>query len=145
MKGRAVIGGVTLAVLAVGIVLLFLRGSSSTSFVERHGATLIVHGQGAQADLGYLAAGRYELTIDQNEAGCANSVTLTGEDGVEWFQLDPHLINYKDFATTRRIPGQRYWMRVSTYFGGGGLGPRATPTPIASCSWVFELTPVATS
>jgi hypothetical protein len=109
--------------------------------VEHRGTTLIIHGHGADAELGYLPAGRYELTIDYNQNGCADSLSLLGEDGVEWFRLDPHLVNYRDFARTRQVPAERYVMHVDA-LEHGGLGPRTTPTPIRDCSWVFELAPV---
>ena len=131
-----------LVILAIGAAALWLRNERpSASRVEHHGKTLIVYGRGASADLGYLAAGRYELTIEENWDGCANRVTLVGEDGTTWLDLDPHTINYKDFARTREVPAQRYSMQISTYFGGGGLGPRPTPFPISDCSWIFELAP----
>ena len=131
-----------LVILTIGAAALWLRSDQPPmSRVEHNGKTLIIHGRGASADLGYLAAGRYQLTIDENWDGCANRVTLVGEEGTTWLDLDPHTINYKDFATTRVIPAQRYSMEVSTYFGGGGLGPRPTPFPIGDCSWVFELAP----
>jgi hypothetical protein len=127
--------------IAGGVVLSLRDRTPAVSQVEHRGSRLIVYGHGADADLGYLAAGRYELTIDDNRDGCANRVTLDGEDGTRWLDLDPHLINYRDFATTREIPGQRYSMHVQTFFGGAGLGPRPTPSPISDCVWVFELAP----
>lgn len=146
MKRWLVIGTVGLAALAAGIALVLGLPPGST-FVERHGSTLIIHGRGSEADLGYLAAGRYRLTIDQNDGGCADSVTLVGQDGVRWFQVDLHDINYQDFDTTPSLPGQHYWMSVLTFFRGGGLGPppTATPTPASECTWVFELARISSN
>ena len=130
-----------LVVVMVWVGVLLLRDRApARSWVERRGATLIVHGRGADAELGHLAAGRYKITIDENQNGCADSLSLFGEDGVEWYRLNPHLINIEGFATTRPIPGQRYRMHVDA-LNLGGLGPRTTPTPVSNCSWVFELAP----
>lgn len=131
----------SLVVLVVAIGILLLRNSApASSWVEHRGMTLIIHGRGSDAELGYLAAGRYELTIDANQDGCADSLSLVGSDGIEWFRLDPHLMNYKDFARTPQIPGQPYVMHVDA-LAGRGLGPRTTPSPISGCTWIFELAP----
>jgi hypothetical protein len=128
-------------VITGGVVLSLRNQTPAVSQVEHRGNRLIIYGHGEDADLGYLPAGRYELTIDENRGGCANRVTLDGEDGTRWLDLDPHTINYKDFATTREMPGQRYSMHISTGFTGGGLGPRPTPSPVSTCSWILELAP----
>jgi hypothetical protein len=133
------VGALVLLITGVGALLLWNQ-ASRPSWVEHRGKSLIVHGRGSAAELGYLAGGRYELTIDQNDDGCVDSLSLVGEDGFEWFQIDPHLVNYKDFAKTREIPGQRYQMQVAALVHGG-LGPRMTPRPIRDCTWVFELAP----
>jgi hypothetical protein len=133
-------GAIVVLTVAVGLLLLQTR-QPGTSWVEHRGSMLIVHGRGSDAELGYLAAGRYEVTIDQNQDGCADSLSLVGADGVEWFRLDPHLINYKEFARTTQLPAQRYVMHVDAYHEGNGLGPRATPSPVSRCAWVFELAP----
>lgn len=136
-----VTGGAVVLLLIAGAGALLLRPQASApSWVEHRGTTLIVHGHGPDAQLGYLSPGRYEVTIDENQYGCADSLSLFGEDGVEWFRLDPHLNNYKAFARTRQIPGQRYVMHVDA-LDTGGLGPPTTPTPISECVWTFELAP----
>jgi hypothetical protein len=132
-----------LLLIAGGVVLSLRSQTPADSQVEHRGNRLIIYGHGADADLGYLPAGRYELTIDENRGGCANRVTLDGEDGTRWLDLDPQLINYKDFATTRELPGQRYSMHISSFFGGGGLGPRPTATPVSTCIWILELAPAS--
>lgn len=132
------VGALVLVIAGVG-ALLVSNSASRPSWVEHRGKSLIVHGRGSAAELGYLA-GIYELTIDQNDNGCVDSLSLVGEDGVEWFRIDPHLVNYRDFAKTRAIPGQRYQMQVAALVHGG-LGPRMTPKPIRDCTWVFELAP----
>ena len=133
-------GAIVVLTVAVGLLLLQTR-RPATSRVEHRGSTLIVHGRGSDAELGYLATGRYEVTIDQNQDGCADSLSLVGADGVEWFRLDPHLTNYKEFARTTQLPAQHYVMHVDAYQQGNGLGPRVTPRPVTGCAWVFELAP----
>ena len=142
MNRRMVVAGRACVVLLLaGLGALLLRNQSpAPSWVEHRGTILIIHGRGPDAQLGYLPAGGYELTIDENRDGCADSLSLFGDDGVEWFRLDPHLINYKAFARTRQIPGQRYVMHVDS-LDVGGLGPRSTPSPISDCVWTFELAP----
>ena len=140
MKGWIVALSALVLFAGAAAALLLRSATPSVSRVEHHGKTLIVYGHGPDAELGYLAAGRYELTIDQNENGCADSLSLMGKDGVEWFRIDPHLANYKDFARTRQIPGQRYVMHVDA-LEHGGLGPRTTPSPISNCAWTVELAP----
>jgi hypothetical protein len=124
-----------------GVVLSLRNEPPAGSRVEHRGNTLIIYGRGSEADLGYLAAGRYELTVDQDYDGCADGLTLIGDDGVKRFWLNPSLINYRDFGTIREFPGQHYLLHVDVYFGGSGLGPRTTPSPLSVCTWVFELAP----
>lgn len=128
-------------VIAGGVVLSLRNQTPAVSQVEHRGTTLIIYGRGSEADLGYLPAGRYELTVDQDRNGCANGLTLVGDDGVKRYWLNPSLINYRDFGTIREFPGQRYRLQVDVYMGASGLGPRSTPSPISDCTWVFELSP----
>jgi hypothetical protein len=127
--------------IAGGVVLSLRNQTPAVSRVEHRSNTLIIHGRGSEADLGYLPAGRYELTVDQDYDGCADGLTLIGDDGVKRFWLNPSLINYRDFGTIREFPGQHYKLDVDVYFGGGGLGPPTTPSPLSACTWVFELAP----
>lgn len=132
---------IVLTIFAIGASALVLwNGTGAGSRVERHGTTLIVHGRGSDLDLGYLAAGRYTVWVEQDH-GCATRLTLIGADGADWFTLDFHAINWPHLATTGEIPGQDYRVHTEVFFGGGGLGPRTTPRPISDCTYTYEVAP----
>jgi len=133
--------GIVCVVLVVGTALALVNlGKSSRTRIEHRGKTTVVHGQGYGADLGYLPAGRYRVTVEEGIGGCAVRLQLIGADRVEWFRLD-FFTNNLDSPTglTGEIPGQKYEVQTSVYFGDGLT--TATPEPASDCKWTYDFTP----
>lgn len=138
--GKAAAVGAILLCIVVGSVLALtnLRKGPGTR-IEHRGNTIVLHGRGTAADLGYLPAGRYRVTVEEGVGGCAIRLQLAGADGVEWFRLDFY-INNRDSPTgvTGEIPGQQYKVYTNVYFGDGVT--MATPEPVADCTWTYDFT-----
>lgn len=133
----AIAGAGLLAVGAVGLVLV---SGAAVPRVEHRGTTVFVYGRGSDIDIGYIPAGRYEVTV-LDDHGCAERLNLIGADGTQWFSLGFYKINQNHFGTTDQIPGQDYRIHTELKGPAGGLGPPVTPAPLTDCTWIYELAP----
>src|ERR1700737_3562557 len=129
-----------LGLLAIGVVGLVLVSAAAIPRVEHRGTTVFVYGRGSDIDIGYLPAGRYVVTV-LDDHGRAERLSLIGADGTQRFSLDFYAINQNHFGTTAEIPGQDYRIHTDVNFAANDLGPRATPTTVTDCTWIYQLTP----
>ena len=124
--------------------MLILSGSRTDTgvVVEHRGTTIVVHGHGYGGNMGYLAAGRYRVTVEgpgYGVGGCSIGLHLTGADGVEWLRMIFYTNRDATTALTKELPGQTYNISTDVYFGDGLLG---SPRPAADCSWAYDFTPL---
>jgi hypothetical protein len=131
--------GVLVVCVAVGSAFaLSSLGKGTGTRIEHRGNTIVLHGRGNGADLGYLPAGRYRVTVEEGVGGCAIGLRLAGADGVEWFTLIFYTNRDSPTGTTGEIPAQQYKVSTDVYFGDGLS--TATPEPATDCTWTFDFT-----
>jgi hypothetical protein len=79
--------------------------------------------------------------VEEGVGGCATGMRLVGADGKEWFRLFFYVNNHDSpTGITGEIPGQRYTISTSVYFGDGLS--TTTPKPVTDCAWTYDFTPM---
>lgn len=132
------IGALVVSVLVGSALVVGNLGKVTGTRIEHRGNTIVLHGRGTGADLGYLPAGRYRVTVEEGFGGCAIGLRLAGADGVDWFRLIFYTNRDSLTATTGEIPGQQYKVSTDVYFGDGLS--TATPEPATDCTWTYDFT-----